>query len=71
MTVRELTQISASPLIIMGATTGKILKRNVTTETIKRNPKLGELRMLGMQTSLAIDTQCTCWVRETEFNAIK
>lgn len=71
MTVRELTQIAINPVTIIGASTGKTLKRNVTTETLDNNPKLGALNLLGVQTILLPDERFTCWVSETEYNATK
>ena len=71
MTVRELTQIAISPVTILGASTGKTLKRNVTTETLERNPTLGTLNILGVQTIILPDERFTCWVSETDFNATK
>lgn len=71
MTVRQLVYDSAAPVTIIGASTGKTLKRNVTMETIKRNPKLGEMHALGVQTSLSLNDQLTCWVDEQDFKRTK
>lgn len=63
----------AAPVNIIGASTGKTLKRNVTTETLDRNPKLGALSILGVQTGtlLVPFDQLTCWVDEQDFKGTK
>jgi hypothetical protein len=71
VTVRQLVYDAATPVTIIGASTGKTLKRNVTTETLGRNPKLGTLNVLGVQTSLSLNDQLTCWVDEQDFKGIK
>lgn len=71
MTVRKLFDDAMTAITIIGASTGKTLKRNVTTETLDKNPKLGALNVLGVQTSLSLNDQLTCWVDEQDFKRTK
>lgn len=71
MTLKQLVSDATTSVTIIGASTGKTLKRNVTTETLERNPKLGALNVLGVQSAFTINDQLTCWVDEQEFKGTK
>lgn len=69
MTLQQLVSDSMSPVKVIGSTTGKVLKNNVTTKTLERNPQLATLQILGIQSTFT--TSIVCWVDETEFNSKK
>lgn len=71
MTIRQLVCDAATPITIIGASTGKTLKRNVTTEMLDRNAKLGTLNVLGVQSTFTVNDQLTCWVDEQDFKGTK
>ena len=72
MTLQQLVSNSMLPVKIIGATTGKTLKRNVTAKTLERNPQLATLNILGVQSTFTTNKDpLTCWVDEDEFNSKK
>ena len=72
MTLQQLVSDSLSPVKVIGATTGKILKRKVTEQTLNSNPKLADLHILGVQSTFTSSKDpLTCWVDEHEFHTKK
>lgn len=71
MTVKQLVDDAMTAITIIGASTGKTLKRNVTTEMLDKNHKLGALNVLGVQSTFTANNQLTCWVDEQEFKGTK
>lgn len=67
MTLQQLLLDSLSAVKILSSSTGKVLKRKVTAQTLAQ--QLADLHILGVQSTF---TTCgdslTCWVDEREFN---
>lgn len=70
MTLQQLLLDSMSAVKILSSSTGKVLKRKVTAQTL--SPQLADLHILGVQSTFTTNKDpLTCWVDEREFNSKK